>query len=293
MPKKIAAHLSVFTLNLLYVFSYFIVKDVSPNHLSASAFVLIRASGATILFWLVALFFKGTKIEKQDHPKLIFAALFGIVFNQLLFFNGLVLTSSVNTSILMTTTPILVLPISAWLLKEKMTPFKIIGVVVGFLGALLIILQKESVVSGNNPALGNILVFINAALFSFYLVYVKPIMIKYSLFEVLKWLFLYGTIVIIPFGLSDFLSIDWTTFTPKVWGSVLYVIFGITFLTFILNMYAIKELSPLAVSIYIFLQPLLTAIVSWFWINETISFVGGLASCLIFVGVYFVAIKKS
>jgi drug/metabolite transporter (DMT)-like permease len=293
MPKKLAAHLSVFALNLLYVFSYFIVKDVSPNHLSASAFVLIRASGATILFWLVALFFRCTKIEKQDHPKLMFAALFGIVFNQLLFFNGLVLTSSVNTSILMTTTPILVLPISAWLLKEKMTPFKIIGVVVGFLGALLIILQKESVIAGNNPALGNILVFINAALFSFYLVYVKPIMIKYSLFEVLKWLFLYGTIVIIPFGLNDFLSIDWTTFTPKVWGAVLYVIFGITFLTFILNMYAIKELSPLAVSIYIFLQPLLTAIVSWFWINETISFVGGMASFLIFIGVYFVAIKKS
>ena len=293
MPKKLAAHLSVLALNLLYVFSYFIVKGVSPNYLSASAFVLIRASGATILFWLVALFFKGNKIEKQDHPKLIFAALFGIVFNQLLFFNGLVLTSSVNTSILMTTTPILVLPISAWLLREKMTPFKMVGVVVGFIGALLIILQKEVVVSGSNPALGNIFVFINAALFSFYLVYVKPIMIKYSLFEVLKWLFLYGTIVIIPFGISDFLTIDWAAFTPKVWAAVLYVIFGITFLTFILNMFAIKELSPLAVSIYIFLQPLLTAIVSWFWINETISFVGGLASFLIFIGVYFVAIKKS
>jgi drug/metabolite transporter (DMT)-like permease len=293
MPNKLTAHLSVLALNLLYVFSYFIVKGVSPNYLSASAFVLIRASGATVLFWMVALFFKGGKIERQDHPRLIFAALFGIVFNQLLFFNGLVLTSSVNTSILMTTTPILVLPISAWLLKEKMTPFKIIGVLVGFFGAMIIILQKEAVLTGSNPTVGNILVFINAALFSFYLVYVKPIMIKYSLFEVLKWLFLYGTIVIIPFGINDLYDIDWGSFTPKVWGAVFYVIFGITFLTFLLNMYAIKELSPLAVSIYIFLQPLLTAIVSWFWINETISIVGGLASLLIFVGVYFVAIKKS
>lgn len=293
MPNKLTAHLSVLALNLLYVFSYFIVKGVSPNYLSASAFVLIRASGATVLFWMVALFFKGGKIERQDHPRLIFAALFGIVFNQLLFFNGLVLTSSVNTSILMTTTPILVLPISAWLLKEKMTPFKIIGVLVGFFGAMIIILQKEAVLTGSNPTVGNILVFINAALFSFYLVYVKPIMIKYSLFEVLKWLFLYGTIVIIPFGINDLYDIDWGSFTPKVWGAVFYVIFGITFLTFLLNMYAIKELSPLAVSIYIFLQPLLTAIVSWFWINETISIVGGVASLLIFVGVYFVAIKKS
>lgn len=292
-PTNLLAHISLLTLNFLYALSYFVIKGVSPKYLHPNAFVLFRVLGAGLLFWMISSFFKGKKIERKDHYKLIVAAIFGIVGNQLCFFNGLILTSSVNTSIIMTTTPILILPISAWLIKEKISAFKIIGVVFGFTGALIVILQRPNYVDAANPILGNLLIFINAAMFSLYLVYTKSIMVKYGLFEFLKWLFLYGAILLLPFGGLPLLETDWASFTTEVWGSVAYVILVITFFTFILNMYAIKKLAPSSVSVYIFSQPLLTAILSYFIVGETIDVIGVMASLLIFIGVYFVAIKKS
>lgn len=286
------AHASVILLNLLYALSYFVLKGVSPEYLPASTFVLIRVVSAGALFWLASSFTKGKPIERKDHPKLMIAALFGVVFNQLCFFNGLVYTSSVNTSIIMTTTPILVLPISAWWIKERVSGYKIIGIIVGFLGALTVILQQDAFVSAPNPLKGNTLVFINAALFSFYLVYSKPIMMKYTLFEVLKWTFLYGAIVLLPFGLPELADVKWD-FPPAIWWSIGYVIIVITFFTFILNMYAIKKLPPSAVSIYIFSQPLLTSIMTYVFEGTPLTWQGGMAYVLIFIGVYFVAIKKS
>jgi drug/metabolite transporter (DMT)-like permease len=286
------AHLSVILLNLLYALSYFVLKKVSPEYLPASTFVLIRVISAGSLFWIAASFTKGKPIEKQDHIKLFIAALFGVVFNQLCFFNGLVYTSSINTSIIMTTTPILVLPISAWWIKERVSGFKIIGIIIGFLGALIVILQRDAFDAAPNPLKGNILIFINAALFSFYLVYSKPIMVKYSLFEVLKWTFLYGAIILLPFGLPELSEVDWD-FPSEIWWSIAYVIIVITFFTFILNMYAIKRLPPSAVSTYIFSQPLMVSILTFLFEGTPLTLQGGLAYILIFVGVYFVAIKKS
>ena len=286
------AHLSVILLNLLYALSYFVLKKVSPDYLPASTFVMIRVISAGTLFWIAASFTKGKPIERKDHIKLFIAALFGVVFNQLCFFNGLVYTSSINTSIIMTTTPILVLPISAWWIKERVSGYKIIGIIIGFLGALIVILQRDAFATAPNPLKGNILIFINAALFSFYLVYSKPIMVKYSLFEVLKWTFLYGAIILLPFGLPELGEVNWD-FPTEIWWSVGYVIVIITFFTFILNMYAIKRLPPSAVSTYIFSQPLMVSILTYLFEGTPLTLQGGLAYILIFVGVYFVAIKKS
>jgi drug/metabolite transporter (DMT)-like permease len=293
--KVVLAHISLFTLNLLYTISYFVVKGVSPKYLDASGFVFVRAAGATILFWLVSLFLTKEKVEKQDLKKLLFACLFGVVFNQLAFFNGLVYTTSINTSIIMTSAPLMALPMSYWMLKEKISSSKILGVVVGFIGALLIILQKEKLYNATNPLLGNILIFTNAAVFTFFLVYVKPMMVKYSPFTVLKWSFLFGTIVLIPVGAPELAKIgmDYTTFPLEIWWSIGYVVIGITFFTFLLNMFALKQVSPSIVSAYIFTQPLLTAILSWIIEGKIMNLTSAFACVLIFVGVYFVSFKKS
>lgn len=292
MKTKYLAHAALLGLNLLYTISYFVVKGVSPVVISPSAFVFIRVVGACLLFWLCSFFIKSEKIAIEDLLKLGFACLFGVVINQLSFFNGLSYTSATNTAIIMTTTPLLALPMSFFLLKEQIGIRKVLGVLIGFTGACIIILHNKIDSTATNPILGNFLIFINASSFTFYLVYMKPMMVKYHFVHLLKWLFLFGCILLIPISSSGLQELDWN-FSPAIWGAIAYVIFGITFLTFMLNMFALKHLSPNVVTSYIFAQPILTAIMSFFVEGKIISWISILSSLLIFVGVYFVSFRKA
>ncbi|MAW65770.1 MAG: EamA family transporter [Flavobacteriales bacterium] len=292
MNKKIPAHVALFTLNLLYAISYFVIKSVTPTFLGANGFVLIRASGALVLFWIFGALMPKEVVHRSDYKKFAIAALFGVVFNQLSFFNGMPYTSPNYSAIIMTSTPIIVLIISALYLKESITKNKVIGMILGGLGAVTIILQNEVTKDAPNPILGNILIFSNAANFGFYIVYCKPLMEKYNPFTVLKWVFLFGTIILFPIGLSDLQESSWN-FPMEIWVGIIYVIVGITFLTFLLNMYSIKKVSPNVATTYIFLQPFLSALLSYIINGKIMDYKSIGASVLIFTGVYFVSFRKS
>lgn len=292
MSKVFRAHLALLLLNVLYTISYFVVKGACPQFIPASGFVFIRATGASILFWTVASFLKEEKVAPSDLKKMAFASIFGVVINQLSFFHGLVFTSTVNTAIIMTTTPLMALLLAYMMLREKIGSRKLLGIVIGFTGALIIILQNKKGAEATNPMLGNSLIFINALAFTYYLVYIKPMMLKYSLFTVLKWVFLFGALALLPIGFPGLLEVNWN-FPPEIWLSIVYVVVGITFLTFVLNMFALKELSPSVVTSYIFCQPVFTAILAYFIEGKVISVSSVIATLLIFLGVYFVSIKRS
>lgn len=291
MNKIVLAHGALFALNILYTVSYFVVKGVSPTYLSPSAFVFVRAIGACLLFWLAANFFPKERVAKKDLLKIGFACFFGVVINQLSFFHGLVHTAPTSTAIMMTTTPLFALPLSYLMLKERVTIVKIGGVLIGFIGASIIILQTVPSVSASRPLLGNSLILLNAITFTFYLVYTKQLLAKYHLLTVLKWLFLFGSVVLIPISAPDFSAVTWD-FPVEIWWGIGYVIVGITFLTFALNMFALKHLSPNVVTSYIFTQPILTAVFSFYLEGKTMSYLSVMASVLIFIGVYFVSIRK-
>lgn len=292
MNKTIPAHVALFTLNLLYAISYFVIKSVTPLFLGANGFVLVRASGALCLFWLFGSLLPKEKVDRSDYKKFAVAALFGVVLNQLSFFNGMPYTSPNYSAIIMTSTPIIVLIISSIYLKERITKNKVTGMILGGLGAVFIILQNEVTKDAPSPILGNILIFSNAANFGFYIVYCKPLMEKYNPLTVLKWVFLFGTIILFPIGFSDLQESSWN-FPTEIWIGIIYVIVGITFLTFLLNMYSIKKVSPNVATSYIFLQPFLSALLSYIINDKIMDFKSIGASVLIFIGVYFVSFRKS
>lgn len=292
MKSTLPAHIALFTLNLLYAISYFVIKSVTPDFLGPSGFVLVRASGALILFWTIDAFLPKERVPIRDLKHFAFAALFGVVFNQLSFFNGMPYTSPNYSAIIMTSTPIIVLMISAFYLKERITANKTIGMILGGIGAVTVILQSQITKEAPNPILGNLLIFSNAANFGFYIVYCKPFMMRYKPFTVLKWVFLFGSIVLLPIGLPDLLEASWD-FPSEIWFGIGYVIVAITFLTFLLNMFAITRVSPNVATSYIFLQPFLCATLSYFIEGEVMSWISITASLLIFIGVYFVSFRKS
>lgn len=294
MPKRqlIIAHLALLGANIIYGVNYSVAKGLMPEFLTPFGFIFCRVLGALFLFWLFTLFQKQEKIAKNDWVRIMACGLFGVAGNQLMFFYGLNLTSPINSAIIMTSNPILVLIMSAWLIKERITPIKVAGIFLGLSGAAGLILQgKELSVTAEN-FMGDVFIFLNASSYAIYLVLVKPLMSKYKPITVIKWVFLFGFLYVIPFGFYEFTEIKWENFTSTVWSSFLFVVVGTTFLAYLFNIYGLKQLNPSVVSTYIYSQPLIATILALILQQDNLDSVKIVSAAFIFTGVYLVSIRK-
>ena len=200
-----------------------------PDKIGPSAFVFIRIICGTFLFWLFKSFIK-EKVERKDMLRLLLCGFLGAAANQLLFFHGINLTSPIDASIIMTTTPVIVLVFSVFLLKEKITTRKLLGISIGSIGAITLILYGNNS-GGTSSFLGNLFVFLNASCYGLYLVIAKPLMKKYNALTVISWVFLFGIIFMLPFGLPDFMSTDFSAFDLNTYLVIGFVVIFTTFLT--------------------------------------------------------------
>jgi drug/metabolite transporter (DMT)-like permease len=246
-----------------------------------------------ILFWLLSFFGPKEKIAKADFPRIIAAALFGVALNMLTFFKGLSYTSPIMGAVLMVTTPMIVLVLSAFIMKERMENRKIVGIILGLAGTTTLILYGKSVVNAPNASLGNLLVFINAVSYGFYLVIVKKLMDKYNAFTFVKWIYTFGFLMVLPFGWSEFQAIAFEQLPTDIFWKIGFVVVFSTFLTYLLNLISMRELKPTTVAVFIYLQPLFATIFAVSLGKDDLSVVKLISAVLIFVGVYLVTQKAS
>jgi drug/metabolite transporter (DMT)-like permease len=292
MNKTWQIHGALALVGLIYGANYVIAKGVMPNYMSPNAFILLRATVATVLFWIYHAFTSSEKVERRkDYWLFAKCAVFGVMGNQLIFFNGLSLTSPVNASIIMTANPIIVLMISFWLLNENITWRKITGILIGACGVILLVLNKE-VSLENDAFLGDIFIFLNATFYGIYLVMVKPLMQRYQPITVVKWVFLFGTMMIVPFGIVPIFDVDFQSFPSEIWGSIVYVILGTTFLAYLLNAMALKHVNSTIVGYYIYLQPVFATFITILIGTEVFRWEKTLFALMIFFGVYLVSQQK-
>lgn len=288
MKSTYLSHLALLSANIMYGLNFNIAKALMPDLIQPFGFIFCRVLGALLLFWMFGFFIKGSKIEAEDLPRLIACGLFGVAMNQLMFFYGLNITSPINSSVIMTSTPILVLLFASFLIKERITYLKILGILLGISGAIGLIVFQASDSLIASPK-GDLFIFLNASSYAVYLVLVKPLLAKYSPLTVIKWVFTFGFIFVIPFGYNEFAEIQWDSFTSFSWWSFIYVIIGISFLAYLFNIYALKKLKPSAVSVYIYLQPLTATVASMFMGTNDLNAFKVLCALLIFLGVFMVS----
>ncbi|WP_108868019.1 DMT family transporter [Aquimarina aquimarini] len=292
MSKRTLALIAASFVAVFYGANYTIAKDVMPHYVQPFGFIVIRVLGAALLFWAIGLLGPKEKIAHKDFARIAVAALFGVGINMLAFFEGLNLTTPISASVLMVTTPIIVLILAVIFLKEKIRILKIIGVLVGLSGTLLIILYGSgSSGTSANPMLGNFLVFINAASYACYIIVVKKITQKYHPFTFMKWMYTIGFIFVLPFGFSQLLDIQVDSIPLDGYLKIGYVILFATFGTYVLNIFAIKELKPTTVAVFIYLQPLLASTFAIALGKDELDIIKIGATFLIFVGVYLVTKK--
>ena len=291
MNKRLLAHLALFAANLIYGINYTVAKEVMPDYIEPLGFILVRVTGSVVLFWLCYALFYYEKVKKGDLLKLAVCGLFGVAINQMLFFEGLNLTTPINAAVIMVSNPILVLLFGIFLTTERFSTKKGIGVALGALGAIVLITNGGQLSMNNEYFWGNIMVFINASSYAVYLVLVKPLMQKYKPITVISWVFLFGILFVIPFGWSDFQAIQWATMPSGILWRVAFVVIGTTFLAYLFNIYGLKTLNPSTVSTYIYLQPVLASIVAIMASSDSLDITKIGSSILIFLGVYLVSHK--
>ena len=292
MSKRHWALMAATLVSIIYGVTFTIAKDVMPKFIEPFGFILLRVGGSVLLFWIVSFFGPKEKIAKSDFPRIIAAAFFGVAFNMLTFFKGLSFTSPIMGAVLMVTTPMIVLILSSILMKERMKKEKVFGIIIGLAGTISLILYGKSIINAPNEMLGNLLVFINAISYGFYLIIVKKLMDKYNAFTFVKWIYSFGFLMVLPFGWSEFNAVDWVSIPSDIYLRIGFVVIFSTFLTYLLNLVSMRELKPTTVAVFIYLQPFFATIFAIGLGKDELSWVKIGSAILIFSGVYLVTQKK-
>ena len=269
-------------------------KDAMLNGIDGIDLVSFRVLGGALLFWLTSLFTKKEHVPVKDILLLGCAGLFALVFNQCSYTIGLNLTSPSNSSIMTTSMPIFAMVLSFFILKEPITWQKAGGVLLGCAGAVIIITTSAT---AGNAKVGNIwgdLLCMSAQLsFALYLSLFKPLIQKYSLFTVNKWMFTWATLIIWPFTLGHVSNIDFASVPMSTWWETSFVVFFGTYISYICMMVGQQTLRPTVVSVYNYMQPLVSVSVSVAAGLAVFKTSQALAAILVFSGVWFVVKSKS
>lgn len=253
-----------------------------------------RMIGAACLFWIASLFTQPEHVNHKDMLSLFFAALFGIVFNQGTYIFGLGMTSPINASIVTTSLPILTMVIAAIYLREPITGKKLLGVFMGAVGALLLILSGQPMSGGQSGSIGGDLLCLFAQFcFSLYLVFFKGLIGKYSPITLMKWMFTYASICLIPFSYTEIVQLNWSLLDYKVIAGLVMVVFCATFISYLLIPIGQKNLRPTVTSMYNYLQPIVASILAVAWGMDSFNALKIVAVILVFSGVFFVTQSKS
>lgn len=292
MSKRTLAILAAIGATFIYGINHTLAKGVMPMHVKPFGFIFLRVGGATLLFWLISLFGPKEKIEKRDWGRLLVCSILGMSINMLSFFKGLQLSTPINSAVLITITPIIVVVISALFLKERITLNKGLGIFMGFVGAVgLILFGAEVRQDAPNIPLGNFLFIINATAYGTYLVVVKKLIEKYHPFTMMKWLFAIAFIINLPLTLPEVLEIEWFSLPLWAYGSIAFVIIGTTFLTYLFNIFALTQLKASSVGAFVYMQPLVGILFALFLGKDQLTLVKVTAMAFVLVGVYLASKK--
>jgi drug/metabolite transporter (DMT)-like permease len=293
LSKALKGHIALFVAQVIYALNYSIAKRLMPDYITPMSLVFYRVVGAALLFWLLSLFVENEKVTRADMIKMSWLALYGVVINQVFFIWGLSLTSPINSSIIMISNPVVVFIFTLIILRERITFLKFTGLGLAITGALLILTFRGNFEMGSDTMAGDIMTLVNSISWAIFIVLVKPIMQRYNTVVAMKWLFLFGSIYMMPIGLGAALHTSWSVFDTNALWALAFVIVATTFFAYLLNLYGLKELSSNTVSAYIYLQPFLASLFAILIGEDTLTPTKLLSGFLIISGLYLVNRKTN
>jgi drug/metabolite transporter (DMT)-like permease len=293
--KNFKGHAALFVAYIIFGLNIPITKNVLEHEevCSALALTFYRIGGAALLFWILSLFTKRESVPFRDLLTLLGASLLGIFINQTTFIIGLSHTSPINASVITSVAPIITMLLAAFFLKEPVTWKKAIGVMVGASGALWLILTGNTDGQQQITVTGSLLCLLSAFSFGIYLTAFKKIILKYSPVTLMKWMFLFASLFALPFCWKDIVVVQYTAIPVNIYLQIIYVVALATFFAYLLIPIGQKLLRPTIVSMYNYIQPIVSSLVAVALGMDGFGWIKGSATALVFLGVYIVTTSKS
>ena len=290
-------HAAMFSANLMWGLMSPLAKVVMVSG-AVTPLVLndLRIFGAMALFWIVSWFRPREHVAPKDLAKLFGASLLAIVFNQGCFIFGVGLTSPSDASIITTSMPLWAMVLAAFFLKEPITGKKISGIAAGACGALLLILSGGKAAAGSqaeSSVWGDVLVLTAQLSYALYIVLFKNFVGRYSLVTIMKWMFTYAFICVLPFSYRDLTQTPWMELDGSAIGAIAFIVVGATFFSYMLVVVGQKALRPTVAGMYNYIQPLVACVVAVWLGLDSFGPTKALAAVLIFSGVYLVTASRS
>lgn len=290
-------HAAMFSANLMWGLMSPLAKVVMVSGV-VTPLVLndLRIFGAAVLFWIVSWFSPAEHVPRKDLAKLFGASLLAIVFNQGCFIFGVGLTSPSDASIISTSMPLWAMVLAAFFLKEPITGKKIAGIVAGACGALLLILGEGKAAADSqtgSSVWGDLLVLTAQLSYASYIVLFKHFVGRYSLVTIMKWMFLFAAVCVLPFSAGDLWHTSWMQLDGSAAGAIAFIVVGATFFSYILVVVGQKTLRPTVAGMYNYIQPLVACAVAVWLGLDNFGATKVLAAVLIFSGVYLVTASRS
>ena len=293
--RRLNGHIACFTAYAIFGINIIVCKDLTGGHLiSPIALFTLRSLGAGALFWILSLFGPYEKVEKKDYLKIFAAAFLGYFVTQLTFLIAIPDVTPMHCSIMSAMSPIYTMFIAAIVLKEPLSWQKSGGVLLSLSGIIFLILNNAGARSGASEStlMGLFMMFLNSFSFSLYLGIFKPVIQKYSVVTFMKWIFLFSSIMALPFSYEEMFSLSWTRIpSAQLWELGYLVVFA-TFISYFLIPYVQKRIRPTLVSMYSYIQPIIATILSIILGMDILTWEKVLAAAMVFGGVIIVSRSK-
>ena len=273
----------------IFGFNIISCKSIAlDGNITPMALFCLRSFGATALFWIWSMFTAPREqIEKKDAWKVAVASFLGLFMTQLSFLFAITQTTAVDASIMSTLSPIMTLVISALVIRERITWSGILGIVLSLIGVLILIFNCVSIRSGaDSTSIWGILgMLVNTLCFASYVGIFKPLIQKYSVVTFMKWMFLFSSLMALPFAFGAFRESNLAAVPTDVVWQVLFVVVAATFIAYFLIPIGQKRLRPVVVCMYTYVQPIIAMVIALALGLDTLNALKVMASVLVFTGV--------
>lgn len=292
---RISGHIACLAAYAIFGFNIIVCKDLTGGHLiSPLGIFTIRSIGAGLLFWALSLFLPKEKVDRKDHVKIFAASFLGFFMTQITFLVAIPEVTPMHCSILSAMSPIYTMFIAAIVLKEPLTWKKGCGVLLSLFGIIFLILNNAGTGGVSESSLrGLLLMFLNSLSFSLYLGIFRPLIDKYSVVTFMKWIFLFSTLMSLPFTFREVLGFGWTRIpSAQLWELGYLVVFA-TFVSYFLIPFGQKRIRPTLVSMYSYVQPIIATIISICIGMDQLTWQKVLAAFMVFAGVFVVSRSKA
>ncbi len=291
----LTGHLACFAAYAIFGVNIIVCKDLMGGRLiSPIAIFTLRSIGAGLLFWILSLFLPREKVEPRDFFKILAAAFLGYFVTQMTFLVAIPDVTPMHCSIISSMSPIYTMFIAALVLKEPLSWQKAGGVAVSLAGILFLIFNNASSGGTAESKLSGILLMVlNSLSFALYLGIFRPVISKYSVVTFMKWIFLFSTLMSLPFSAKEVVYIQWDAIpAAQLWELGFLIIFA-TFTAYFLIPLGQKRIRPTLVSMYSYSQPIIATVISIIIGMDILTWQKVLAALLVFSGVFIVSRSRS